>query len=247
LYNALQVQVEKRYSSGLSFLVSYNLSRMMSNTNSGFTSFTNTSLNKNNQKSEWSIDNNDQPQMVNIATTYELPFGKGRHYMNKGGVANAVLGGWQISPLLTYASGTPLQITVPGSPLGGGSGNRANVIPGVQQQFSYSNVYKGLPVLNAAAFSNPGVWVIGNEPRYLASIRNQFLSNENISAAKYFPIGEHVKLKLEVEYFNALNRVNLSGGNCSVDTTLTDSNFGKSINCQNNTRREGQAHFEVRF
>ncbi len=142
LYNAMQLQVEKRYSNGLSFLVAYNLSRMMSNTGSGFTSFASASLNKNNQKAEWSVDNNDQPQMLNIAATYELPFGKGRHFMNQGGVANAVLGGWQISPLLTYASGTPLQITVPGNPLGCAeptcTSNRPKLIPGVQQQFSYS-------------------------------------------------------------------------------------------------------------
>ncbi len=241
LYNAMQIQVEKRYSSGLSFLVSYNLSHFMSNTSSGFTSFTSGSINKNNQKSEWSVDNNDQPQIVNIAATYELPFGKGRKFMNQGGIKNVILGGWQISPLLTYASGTPLQVGVPGSPLG--NGNRANVIQGVEQMFSYSNVYKGLPVLNSAAFSNPGVWVLGNEPRYLGSIRNPFNYNENIALAKYFPLGEKVKLKLEVEYFNVLNRVVFG----SPDTTLTDTNFGKVINSQANTRREGQAHFEVRF
>src|SRR5581483_8584740 len=117
LYHALQIQMEKRYTDNLSFLVSYNLSRMMSNTNSGFTSFAAASLNKNNQKAEWSIDNNDQPEMINIAATYKLPFGKGRAFMNRGGIVNAVLGGWQISPLFTYASGTPLQVTVAGSPL----------------------------------------------------------------------------------------------------------------------------------
>jgi hypothetical protein len=167
--------------------------------------------------------------------------------MNQGGVKNAVLGGWVISPLLTYASGTPLQVTVPGTPLGNAqpttAGNRPNVVPGVQQMFSYSNVYSGKPVLNSAAFSNPGVWAIGDEPRYLGSIRNPFNYNENVSLAKYFPIGEKVKLKLEVEYFNVLNRVVFGG----PDTTLTDTNFGRVINSQANTRREGQAHFEVRF
>src|SRR5581483_8283469 len=117
LYKAMQVQLEKRYTNGLSFLVSYNLSKMMSNTNSGFTSFANASLNKDNQKAEWSIDNNDQPNVINIAGTYELPFGKGRPYMNRGGIANAVLGGWQISPLLTYAQGTPLWSGTGGSVL----------------------------------------------------------------------------------------------------------------------------------
>ncbi len=108
LYNALQVQVQKRYTNGLSFLVSYTLSRMMSNTNSGFTSFANRPLNKQNQAAEWTIDNNDQTNNISIAGTYELPFGKGRAFMNRGGISNAVLGGWQISPLLNYATGTPL-------------------------------------------------------------------------------------------------------------------------------------------
>jgi len=242
LYNAMQLQVEKRYSSGLSFLVSYNLSHMQSNTSSGFTSFTSGSINKNNQKSEWSVDNNDQPEIVNIAATYELPFGKGRRFMNnKGGVVNAFLGGWQVSPLLTYASGGPLQVGVPGSPLG--NGNRANVVAGVQQMYSYNNVYSGKPVLNAAAFSNPGLWTLGNEPRYLSSIRNPFNLNENIAFAKYFPIGEKLKLKLEIEYFNVLNRVIFGG----PDTTLTDSTFGMVINSQANTQRQGQAHLELRF
>ncbi len=110
LYHAMQIQVQKRYTNGLSFLVSYNLSKMMSNTSSGFTSFAARSLDKNNQKAEWSIDNNDQTNMVNIAATYELPFGKGRTFLNHGGITNVLLGGWQISPLLTYATGTPLQV-----------------------------------------------------------------------------------------------------------------------------------------
>ena len=246
-YQAMQLQVEKRYTSGLSFLVSYNLSKMMSNTSSGFTSFAARSLNKDNQKSEWSIDNNDETNMVSIAGTYELPFGKGKPFLNKGGVVNALVGGWQISPLLTYASGTPLQVTVAGNPLGNGTANRPNLVSGQTLQFSYNNVYQGLPVLNSSAFSDPGPWAIGNEPRYVSGLRNQFLLNENLAVAKYFAIGEHVRLKLEIEYFNILNRVNFAGGNCGLDTNLNDANFGKSINCQNNTPRQGQGHIEIRF
>ena len=242
LYNAMQVQVEKRYTSGLSFLVSYTLSRMMSNTNSGFTSFAATSLNKDNQKAEWSIDNNDQTNVLTIAATYELPFGKGRHFMNKGGIANAAFGGWQLSPLLSYATGTPLQVTVPGAPLGTG-GNRPNLVPGQTLQYSYNNVYAGQPVLNAAAFSDPGPWAIGNEPRYVGGMRNPTGLNENIALAKYFALGEKVRFKLEIEYFNALNRVIFGGPN----TSLLDPNFGRVINSQANTQRQGQAHFSVTF
>jgi hypothetical protein len=252
LYHAIQVQVEKRYTNGLSFLVSYNLSKMMSNTNSGFTSFASRALNKDNQKAEWSIDNNDQTNMVNIAATYELPFGKGRPFLNRGGVVNAILGGWQISPLLTYATGTPLfssgnqgAVYVSGDPTGNNCApcNRANVVPGVPLQFSYSNVYKGLPVINAAAFSDPGPWVIGNSKRVLGGLRNPFNYNENVALAKYFALGEHVRLKLEIEYFNVLNRVVFG----SPDENFNDANFGKVINSQANTQRQGQGHLAITF
>ncbi|MGH9613686.1 MAG: hypothetical protein ACRD4P_11455, partial [Bryobacteraceae bacterium] len=243
LYNAMQLSLEKRYTSGLSFLVSYTLSRMMSNTNSGFTSFASRSLNKDNQKSEWSIDNNDQPQVLNIAATYELPIGPGKEFLNKHNVASAILGGWQISPLLTYASGTPLQVTVAGDPLGNGTSNRPNLVNGQPLQHSYNNVYSGTQVLNPAAFSDPGVWAIGNEPRYVGGMRNHAGLNENVALAKSFPIGEHVKATLEMEYFNLFNRVVFGGPN----TNLDDPNFGLVIRSQANTQRQGQAHFTVSF
>lgn len=252
LYNALQLVVEKRYTTGLSFLVSYNLSRMMSNTNSGFTSFANVSLNKNNQAAEWSIDNNDQTNAINIAGTYELPIGKGKPFLNNKGLASNLIGGWQISPLLTYATGTPLwngtggSVTVPGDPLGNGCApcNRANIVPGVQQEFSYNNVYKGLPVINAAAFTNPGLWTLGTAPRVLGAIRGPWNLNENVSLSKHFNITERFKAELRISYFNLLNRVVFGGPSSYV---LTDPNFGMVINSQANTQRQGQAQFQVNF
>jgi len=264
LYNAMQVSLEKRYTNGLSFLVSYNLSRMMSDTNSGFTSFAALALNKDNQKAEWSIDNNDQTNMINIAATYELPFGKGRQFMNKGGVLNAILGGWQISPLLTYASGAPLwnsngnsggSVYVTGDPLGNECNpcNRANVVSYNNMQFSYSNVYKGLPVINAADFSDPGPWVLGNAPRVIGQLRGPFNYNENIALAKYFPLGEKVKLKLEIEYFNVLNRVVFGNGIGNIGSftssfyNLDDPAFGKVVNEQGNNPRQGQAFLGINW
>ncbi len=251
LYNALQVQLEKRYTSGLSFLVSYTLSRMMSDTNSGFTSFGANSLNNNNQKAEWSIDNNDQPNLISIAGTYELPIGRGKTLLRNGGIASTILGGWQISPILTYQQGTPLwsgtggTVYAPGDPLDNGCApcNRVDVVPGVQQEFNYnSNVSKGLPVLNAAAFINPGPWVLGTAPRVL-DIRGPWYLNENVSASKRFNIGEHVKAELRMSYFNLLNRVQFGG----PDLGIADPTFGMVINSQANTQRQGQAQFKLSF
>ncbi len=244
LYNAMQITLEKRYSQGLSFLVSYNLSMMMSNTNSGFTSFTSTSLNKNNQASEWTIDNNDQTHYINIAGTYELPIGKGKAFLGDKGWVSNLLGNWRFSPILTYASGTPFgAVGVPGSPLG--SGNRANIVPGVPQGVSnyYANAYHGLPVLNAAAFTNPGLWTLGNSQRIL-NIRGPAQLNENVSMSKAFHITERVTAEFRMSYFNVLNRFIFGGPN---DTTLTDPNFGLVVNNQANTQRQGQAQIQVNF
>ena len=243
LYNAMQITLEKRYSQGLSFLVSYNLSMMMSNTSSGFSSFTNGALNKNNQSSEWTIDNNDQTNAINIAGTYELPIGKGKAFLGDKGWVSNVLGNWRISPILTYASGFPFgAIGVPGSPLG--SGNRANIVPGVAQGFNYTaNAYKGLPVFNAAAFTNPGLWTLGNSQRIL-NIRSPWLLNENISMSKAFHITERVSAEFRMSYFNVLNRFIFGGPS---DSTLTDPNFGLVVNSQGNTQRQGQAQIQVNF
>jgi len=250
MYNALQLTAEKRLTNGLSFLVSYTLSKMMSDTNSGFSTFANASLNKENQKAEWTVDNNDQTNVVKISGTYELPIGPGKTFLNKKNLLSKVLGGWQVSPILTYATGTPLftgtggPVQVPGDPLDNNctNCNRANVIAGVPQMFSYSNVYSGQPVINAAAFSNPGLWALGNSPRVLSTLRNPFQFNEDIALTKSFGT-ERYKFELRMDYFNVLNRVRFG----SPVELLTDPNFGKVINSQNNTQRQGQAQLRFTF
>jgi Carboxypeptidase regulatory-like domain len=251
LYNALQVQLEKRFSKGLSFLVTYNLSKMMSSSNSGFTSFVANSLNKNNQKAEWSLDNNDQTNAITIAGVYELPIGKGKAYLNNPGIASNIVGGWKISPILQYSTGAPIwsggpggSVVAPGDPLGNlcAPCNRANVVAGAQQEFSYSNVYKGLPVLNAAAFTAPGLWTLGTAGRVL-NMRLPWNLNENVSLSKKFSFTERISAELRFSYFNLLNRVILGGPN----TLLTDPNFGRVINSQANTQRQGQAQFQLNF
>ncbi len=59
-YQGLQLQVEKRFTNGLSFLAGYTLSRLWDNTSSGFSSFTAAALNKYNQKPEWAVSGADE-------------------------------------------------------------------------------------------------------------------------------------------------------------------------------------------
>jgi hypothetical protein len=249
-YNALQIQAQKRYKNSLSFLVAYTLSKTMSNTDTGFATFNFGSENRFNQKSEWSIAGNDQTHLLNVTTVYELPIGPGKPFLNKGGsLAKNIIGGWQISGVFQYASGAPQTVYSNNNDPFLNGFNRANFDPSVPFNLNYNNYYKGLPVFNQAAFSDPG-FKQGNEPRVVGVFRNPFASNENIGLAKHFFFGERLTAELRVEFFNILNRMQICGVGQGLDNNVNDGagRFGLiSGPCQANTPRQGQAFFKVSF
>jgi hypothetical protein len=258
-YNALQTQLQKRISDGVSILANYTLSRTLNNGETGRSFFIYPgALNSQNVKPEYTVAGYDQTHVINILGVYELPFGPGKPFLNHGGWAmKNLIGGWQLSGILNYSSGTPINIKGYGDPLNNGF-NRGNVVPGVNLFIgSFSDTNKcaagtsgsncqGLPILNPAAFSEPGPWVVGNAQRQLSYLRLPWYENENLALAKKFFLGERVHAELRFEMFNALNRV---VAQCwPQDTTPGDSNFGLAqVGCQSNTRREGQAFFRIQF
>ena len=252
LYNALQAQLQKRFSNGISFLTAYTLSRTMSNADTGFATFNNNSLNRFNQQPEWAVAANDQTHILNITGVYELPIGPGKKLLNKGGtLARNLVGGWQLSGNFSYSSGTPFGIAAGGDPLLNGF-NRAN-LTGQPINLNWNNYYKGLPVFNPAAFSDPGQYTPGTSTRNIPTLRNPFNSNENIALAKKFFFGERVSAELRMEFFNILNRMQICGGPNStnvVSTNVSNTGFGldsPGTPCQANTPRQGQAYFRVSF
>ncbi len=256
-YNALQVQTQKRFSNGLSFLVAYTLSKTLSNTDTGFSTFNFGSENKFNQKPEYAIAGQDQTHVLNISGVYELPIGPGKKILNRGGLlAKNIIGGWQLSGIFQYSTGTPLVVTATtNDPFLNGGFARANYNPNIPLNVNYNNYYLGKPVFNTAAFSDPG-FAEGNSPRNLTQLRNPFTSVENIGLAKHFYFGERVTAELRIEFFNVLNRMQVCN-NGSIDTNLSDgpgkfgfvsaNGNGGSNTCQGNTPRQGQAFFKVSF
>lgn len=248
-YNALQIQAQKRYKNGLSFLVAYTLSKTMSNTDTGFAAFNFGSENRFNQKSEWSIASNDQTHLLNISGVYELPIGPGKKFLSHGGtITKNIVGGWQVTGVFQYASGMPQTVYANDNDPFLNGFNRANFDPTVPFNLNYNNYYKGLPVFNTAAFSDPG-FKQGSEPRVLGVFRNPFQGNENMGLAKRFFFGERVTAELRMEFFNILNRMQICGVGQGLDNNVNDgSGFGVIPGpCQANTPRQGQAFFKVSF
>ena len=252
IYNALQAQLQKRFTSGLSFLLSYTYARTMGNSDHGFTLFTPNALNKFNQRAEWAVSSSDQPHVIALSGVYELPFGAGKPFLSAGNgfFAKELIGGWQVSGIFQYAAGTPFGIGASGDPLLTG-GNRANVVPGAPIHLNYKNYYSKTPVFNTAAFQDPGKAAVGDAARNQSDLRNPFNSNENVALAKKFQFGEGVQAELRMEYFNILNRMQVCGPsdtNVSDSRSLNGGNFGYVYGaCQGNTPRQGQAYFRVSF
>jgi hypothetical protein len=251
IYNSLQAQLQKRFTNGLSFLASYTYSRVMSNADTGFSVNTPTALNKFNQHAEWSVSSADQPQLLTMSGVYELPFGTGKAYFNGNNfVQKEVIGGWQLSGVFQYESGTPFGISASGSPLQTG-GNRANDVAGQPVHMNYKNYYTQTPVFNTAAFTDPGRFAVGDAARNQSDLRNPFSSNENLALAKKFSFGEKASGELRMEYFNVLNRMQVCGpsdANVSDGRAVNGGNFGYVVGpCQGNNPRQGQAYFRVSF
>ena len=259
-YDALQVSFQKRTGSGLTLLAAYTLSRSFTNTDSAVSSSNVRGLNQFNPDAEWSVARDDRTHVLSIAQVYELPIGPGKKFLNQGGAfMKNLLGGWSISGHFSYASGTPVKITLDNArPLGFHAFNRANFMPG-PFDVNWDNYYTGLPVFNIKKFQFPGAWRVGNAVPFYSGLRNPFESNETLGLAKQFFLTERIRAELRVEFDNVLNRMRVCGGDrmdsnpyhvAGLDPNNANFNFGivsPGVVCQGNTPRRGQAFFKITF
>ena len=110
-YNALQVDVRRRFSDGLSLNANYTFSKNLTDgVGTGQARFE-PFLDFQNQNLEYSRADFDQTHKFNVLTTYDLPFGKGRNFFNGDGLANTLLGGFQIGAIIQIGSGAPVTLT----------------------------------------------------------------------------------------------------------------------------------------
>jgi Carboxypeptidase regulatory-like domain/TonB dependent receptor len=235
-YDAMQAQVTKRTSAGLTVLASYSWSKNITNADSEYPTEaawegndTSGALNTYNLKVEKALSQFDIPQRVVLAWTYDLPFGKGRKFANQGGAVNVLVGGWKIAAVQKYQSGTPLAVTSPGWTSGifaggegaTGSSSRPNTVPGVNPNGVGSNskfVYGTSLRFNPAAFTPAPNFTFGDAPRALGNIRELFNTSEDFNVTKAIPMfTERVHTDFRVEFFDVFNRHRFTG----FDTSIT--------------------------
>jgi hypothetical protein len=254
-YQSMQVQVEKRFTNGLSFLAGYTLSRQWDNTSSGFSSFANGGINKFNQGVEWAVSTADEPNTLKMSGTYELPIGPGKTYLSNKGVTGQVAGGWQVGWILDYEAGTAFGVGENGTPFPNGF-NRPDRVSSVKLKTAsykraddyFSGKITAAQMFDPTSFAaTPSQFVLGNAQRNYPELRNPANYNEDVNVRKHFFFGERFQGILQVDYFNVFNRTVFNG----PDTNQSNGTFGQVINQGSNNsgphNRQGQVSFRLEF
>jgi hypothetical protein len=226
-YDAVVVRMEKRFRRGWAARINYTLSSNRDNVFGGSNVFSRTvGLPANNYDfdAEYGPSYVDAPHRLNITGTFELPFGEGKRWVNEGGLANALLGGWSITVFGAYQSGFPVAITQSNNNTGlSGNVQRPNQAGG-DPGTSGSTEDRIDHWFNLAAWTQAAPYTLGNQPRTDTRVRTPFKKNWDVSFQKNTRIGTGSKvLTLRLELINAFNDPNFLGPN----TSFGSSNFGR--------------------
>lgn len=242
-FNALVVRYNWQISGGLNLLTTYQWSKAIDNASEwqGW-EVGDTMRDYYNQRVDRSISAHDLPHSFVNALVYEMPVGKGRKYLaNMHPVANAIVGGWQVSSIVRFGSGLPLGFTAP------------NTLSNYGFQIQRPNVadLKTAAVdsptpdrwFNTAAFTRPGTYEIGNMTRWASNIRFGPTNHADVAILKNFRFMERFKVQFRAEMFNVTNTPQFGRAN----TDISSPNFGVVTGTTNVGPRNVQMGLRIQF
>jgi len=243
-YDGLLVSLRRRFDKSLAYGVSYTWSHdiadFVDNLTNGAQAIPENSYNYSAERSNAQID--IRQRFVAFAT-YSLPFGKGQALLNKNGVVDAILGGWQLNAIVTTQSGAPYSVTAPDETGAGTNNPRPNCI---SNPFVGTNSNPEIgPLINYSAFALPARGTFGNcAPR---SFAGPPLQNVDLSLFKAFALRESMRFEFRAEAFNALNHPNFANPN-SAYSASTGGVFGRvTATLPNTTPRDMQLALKFYF
>lgn len=232
-YNALTAKLEKRYSQGLTFMAAYTWSHAIDNVAEALTGATGQEL-----QDSYDLRRNrgnsafDLRHVFVTSAVYELPFGRGKHWLNHGGPIDWILGGWQAGGILSLRTGTPFTPTVSTDISNTGSTNPTG---GASNQNHPNRVGNGnLPSgeqtidrwFDVGAFTVPANYTYGNGGRNI--LYGPGFRNLDLNLSKNFFITEGKRFEFRAEAFNASNtpHFGLPAANVNINTAGRISSSG---------------------
>jgi hypothetical protein len=205
-YNSLQIQFKRQMSKGLMFQAVYTWSKTLTDASA----YGQLPQNSYDLRAERGLASFDRPHVFVLNYVYDLPFFRARR-----GFVGQALGGWEVSGIIQFQSGTPVNIGLSGPTIG--LATRPNLVAG--QPLNGPKTVSEF--FNTAAFSYPGYGYFGNAAEYL--VRGPGIENWDASLFKSFKLGERFSFQLHGDAFNVFNHVNFM----TVDPNLGDGQFGQ--------------------
>jgi hypothetical protein len=231
-YNSLQAVLQKQMSHGLQYQLSYTYSKCMSNS-TGYYGAWNNALSASaywqniyDPKSEWAPCYYDATHILSAYAVYELPFGRGKSLgkdLNK--VLNTVVGGWAVSPILSFRTGFPMPVYGAADTSGTNSrGSRADCssLPNITGETPIATPGVGgfQWFTNNGNFTNPLSGTFGNCSPQLGGLRGPHYNHVDLSLHKDFLLTERFKLQFRTDFVNAFNHVSLNAPNMGLGSTM---------------------------
>jgi hypothetical protein len=215
-YHALQAKLEKRLSRGLAFLVCYTHSKLIDDAGQVFDASIQTGPVGNfpvadsfNRALERDVSTGDIPNVFVTSYTYELPFGKGRHF-NLTGIANKLLGDWRVAGTILLQSGLPFPVTqiTNFNAFAGFGTQRPNILrnPNLPSEKRSTSRW-----FDTSAFAVAPQFTLGNASRNPA--RGPGYRMADIAFIKRTYFGETRNIEFRTEIFNLTNTPPLANPN----------------------------------
>lgn len=278
-YNSLQIEVRRRFSQGLYFQANYTFSKNLTNAigsanspldgQSQFEPF----LDINNRELDKQRADIDQTHVFNFNGIYQLPFGKGRAFLNRGGLTDKIFGGWEISGIVNWTSGIPITFVDPrGTYNRGGRSARQTASSNLsarelQDLIGVFEANGNIYFINPSVIAAPGTLGAGsatsgfgqtpfegqvffnNQPGQTGNLGRTLINgpgyfNINAGLLKNINFTESVRLQLRAEAFNLLNNVNFSLGSGAQYQNINSTTFGQITSASSPRIVQFAARFE---
>jgi hypothetical protein len=212
-YNGLQLKVQRNFTNGFMLLAGYTWSKTIDDTGGTFVGEGSRGFvvqDALNRHADRGLAAQDVRHRLVVSYVYELPVGRGKRFLNRGGAFDAVLGGWQVNGVTTYQTGSPLFITQACNRSNTDVGDsRPDVVGNPKLPDGRSSGDQVNEFFNTSAFVNVcpgenGPFTFGNSGRN--NVIGPGVANWDFGMFKEFRLkGESTRLQFRSEFFNLFN------------------------------------------